>query len=148
MVGARQKSGRVLGLSLIQVDCHELTFDEQLALAGDLSDALGGRALALALVKDETIVFDALQAPGAQRGEVEEVVRKFLSGRKESRYYSSEWDGTVLVVRSADPLARSCGKKDSGQMLPPNLLKCPFSGCGFVTPHQELLTVHVRSHGL
>jgi len=131
---------------LIEIDCRELTVDEQLALAGAISDALAGRALAL--VKDETIVFDSLQAPEPQKLEVEEVVRRFLSGRKESRYYSSEWSGKVLLVHSADPLARSRGKKDSGQMLPPNLLKCPFSGCGFVSPYEELLSVHVRSHGL
>jgi len=126
------------------IDCKELTVDEQLALAGALSDAFEGRVFAL--VKDETIVFDTIHAPGPQKQEVEEIVGRFLSKRKDSSYYSSQWDGSTLVLHSADPLARSRGRKDSGQMLPPNLPKCPF--CGFVTPYQELYDVHFRSHGV
>jgi hypothetical protein len=130
---------------LLQIDCRELTVDEQLALAASLSDSFSGRALAL--VKDETIVFDLFHAPDPQRQEVEAVVSTFISGRKDSKYFSTTWDGPTLIVHSADPLARSHGRKDRGQMLPPNLMKCPFSGCGFVTPYQELYAVHVRSHG-
>jgi len=130
----------------IAIDCKELTVDEQLALAGALSDAFEGRAFAL--VKDETIVFDTLRVPEPQKREVDEVLGRFLAKRKDSSHYSSEWDGSTLVLHSPDPLARARGRKDSGQMLPPNLLKCPFSGCGFVTPYQELYAVHVRSHGL
>ena len=129
----------------VSIDCRELTVDEEIALAAALSDGLEGRAFAL--VKDETIVFDSLQSPEPQKQEVEEVVREFLSKRRDAKHYSCEWAGTALVVHSADPLARSRGRKDSGQMLPPNLLKCPFSGCGFVTPYQELYAVHVRAHG-
>ena len=131
-------------MTTIVIDCKELTVDEQLALAGALSDAFEGRVFAL--VKNETIVFDTINAPGPQKQEVEEIVGRFLSKRKDSSYYSSQWDGSTLVLHSADPLARSRGRKDSGQMLPPNLLKCPF--CSFVTPYQELYDIHFRSHGV
>ncbi len=146
MLALRDKDKPTEPACVIEIVCGELTVDEQLALAGELSDAFEGRVLAL--VKDQAIVFDSLREPQPRRLEIEAVVKKFLSGRKDSQYYSSEWEGSLLIVHSADPLARWRGRKDSGQMLPPNLLKCPFSGCGFVTPYQELYAIHVRSHGL
>ncbi len=124
------------------IDCRELTVDEQLALAGALSDSLEGRAVAL--VKDESIVFDIFRKPEPQRTEVEAVVEKFLSRRRDSRYYSAEWDGVSLVVHSADPLARSRGRRE--HTLPDNLLKCP--SCAFITPYKELYDAHVKTHAL
>ena len=125
--------------------CRELTVDEQLALASAVSEALSGKALAL--IKDDEIVLDTM-SKDVSATEVANVVSKFVSNRKDSQYYAVEPQGDEIIVHSPDPLSRSRGRRDSGQMLPPNLLKCPFSGCGFVTPYQELLTVHVRSHGI
>lgn len=130
---------------MISIDCRELTFDEQLALAGVLSDQLGGRTVAL--VKDASIVFDQISGDPPSAGQLESIVRGFVAKRKDARHYSVEAEGDRIVVHSADPLARSRGRKDTGQLLPPNLLKCPFSGCGFVTPYRELYDIHVRSHG-
>ena len=126
---------------MLEVDCSEMTLDDQLALASAISDGLGGRAVAL--VKDDKLVLDALSSK-VTAGEVAGIVRGFVSKRKDARFYSVEADGGDIVVHTPDPLARSRGRKDTGQLLPDNLQKCPY--CGFVTPYQELYDVHMRSH--
>ena len=128
---------------MIEVDCSEMTLDEQLALASTLTEGLSGRAIAL--VKDSEIVFVPLTRVGS--GEVLAFVKSFVSKRKDAQHYSIEATNDEIVVHTPDPLARSRGRKDTGQLLPDNLLKCPFFGCGFVTPYQELYDIHVRSHG-
>jgi len=127
---------------MITIDCHELTVDEQLALAAAISDGLMGRALAL--VKDTQIVLDPLLNQDPDSSEVATVIRGFLSKRKEAEHYSFETDGERFVVHSADPLARARGRKTMS--LPANVLKCPW--CGFVTQYQEMYTVHVRAHAV
>lgn len=127
---------------MIKVDCSEMTLDDQLALASAISDGLGGRAVAL--VKDDKLVLDTLSNK-VDVGQVASVVRGFTSKRKDARYYSVETDGDEVKVHTPDPLARSRGRKDTGQLLPDNLMKCPY--CPFVTPYEELYNVHVRSHG-
>jgi hypothetical protein len=126
---------------LISIDCHELTVDEQLALAGELTGGLQGRTVAL--VKGEEIVLDEISSERVRPEEVRVVVQAFVSRRKDARHYSVERDSDLIIVHSSDPLARGRGRKE-GQ-LPPNLLKCPF--CSFVTPYQEMYNIHVRSHG-
>jgi hypothetical protein len=126
---------------LLTVNCHELSVDEQLALASALSDEFQGRVIAL--VRDEDIVFDSITGSPPNDAEVERVVRSFIGRRKEAEHYSLTRNGEVLIVHSADPLARARGRRSVG--LPPNLLQCPF--CGFVTPYQEAYDVHLRSHG-
>ncbi len=121
-----------------------MTLDDQLALASAISEGLTGRAFAI--VKDDKIVLDVISS-SVDVAEVINVVRIYISKRKDARLYSVEAEGDDIIVHTPDPLSRSRGRRDSGQMLPPNLLKCPFSGCGFVTPYQELYAVHVRSHG-
>jgi len=127
---------------LIEVDCSEMTVDEQIALASAISDGLAGRAVAL--VKDDKVVLDTLTGKTTP-GDVLTLVRNFVLKRKEARLYSVELTGDTIKVHTPDPLARSRGRKDTGQLLPPNILKCPF--CNFVTPYQELYDIHFRSHG-
>lgn len=127
---------------LIKIDCHELTVDEQLALAGALSDRLAGRAIAL--VKDEEIVFDILDGPEPKQSEVQEIAEQFASRRKDSKYYSAEWEGSRLLVHSADPLARSRGRKEHN--MPDNLYKCP--SCAYMTLYKEMYDAHVKTHAL
>ena len=127
---------------MIEVDCSEMTVDEQIALASAISDGLGGKGMAL--VKDTKIVLDTISGK-VTAGEVLALVRDFAKRRKEPQSYSVVSDGDEIVVHTPDPLARSRGRRDTGQLLPPNLSKCPF--CSFVTPYQELYNVHVRSHG-
>jgi len=127
---------------LIEVDCSEMTVDEQLALASAISDGLAGRAVAL--VKDDKVVLDTLTGKTTPR-DVLTLVRNFVLKRKEARLYSVELTRDTIKVHTPDPLARSRGRKDTGQLLPPNILKCPF--CNFVTPYQELYDIHFRSHG-
>lgn len=128
-------------LRLIEIDCGEMDFDEQLALASAVSDGLDGRGMAL--VKDEKIVIDELSKVSA--GEVASAVRAFVSRRKDPGHYGVAVEGDTIVVHTPDPLSRSRGRKDTGELLPPNLMKCPF--CNFVTPYKELYDVHFRSHG-
>jgi len=119
-----------------------MTVDEQIALASAISDGLGGRAVAL--VKDAKIVLDTISGT-VSAGEILALVRSFVSKRNDAQHYSVELSGDEILVHTPDPLGRSRGRKDTGQLLPPNLLKCPF--CSFVTPYQELYFVHVRAHG-
>jgi len=126
---------------MLELDCHELTLDEQLALASSISDSLAGRALAL--VSDSKIVFDTLSGSTLRPDEVETALRAFISRRKDAALYSVEGNGETLTVHSPDPLARGHGRKE-GQ-LPGNLLMCPF--CPFITQYQETYNIHVRSHG-
>jgi hypothetical protein len=119
-----------------------MTVDEQIALASAISDGLSGRVLAV--IKDTKIVIDTLSGK-ISPGDVIPLVRSFVSKRKDARLYSVELVGEQVLIHSPDPLARSRGRKDTGQLLPPNLLKCPF--CNFVTPYQELYDIHFRSHG-
>ena len=134
-------TGGKTGLRLLEVDCSEMTLDDQLALASAISDGLGGRAVAL--VKDDKLALDTMSSR-VTVGEVAEVVRSFVSKRKDAKYYSVEADGDEVRVHTPDPLSRSRGRKDTGQLLPNNLLKCPY--CAFVTPYQEMYDVHMRSH--
>ncbi len=126
---------------MIEVDCSEMGLDEQLALAAAISDGLGGKGVAL--VRDSKVVIDELSKVTAV--EVAAVVRAFVAKRKDAGRYSVEASGDEISVHTPDPLSRSRGRKDTGELLPPNLLKCPF--CNFVTPYGELYNVHVRSHG-
>lgn len=134
----------MLPLGMPAVDCGEITLDEQLALASAISDKLSGRAVAL--VKDSKLVLDVISGKVTVE-ELRNIVEGFVSRRKEAEHYSVEVVSDVILVHGPDPLARSKGRRDSGQILPGNLMKCPFSGCGFVTPYPELYTIHVRSHG-
>ena len=119
-----------------------MSVDEQIALASAISDGLEGRAVAL--VKDTKIVLDSLSGD-VSTSDIQTLVRGFLLKRKDAQYYSVEVVGDEIIIHTPDPLSRSRGRKDTGQLLPPNLLKCPF--CSFVTPYQELYFVHVRAHG-
>ena len=134
-------TGRKTGLRLLEVDCSEMTLDDQLALASAISDGLGGRAVAL--VKDDKLALDTMSNK-VTAGEVADVVRGFVSKRKDAKYYSVEADGDEIKVHTPDPLSRSRGRQDTGQLLPDNLLKSPY--CAFVSPYQEMYDVHMRSH--
>ena len=126
---------------MLSIVCSELTVDEQIALASAVSDGLSGKGVAL--IKDDLIVLDTMSETVAPQ-EVAELARRFVSKRKDPGLYSVEADGDGIAVHSPAPLARARGRKDTGQLLPENLLKCPY--CAFVTPFQELYDVHVRSH--
>ena len=136
--------------SSFSVDCNELTMDEELALAGEISDSLRGEGIAL--VNGPTIVFDAFSNDGrVDEALVERTVRDFISRRNDHEFYSVEkavdgggGGGTSLIVHSADPVA-AARRRRATEKLPPNLMRCPF--CPFVTPYEELYVIHVRSHG-
>jgi len=119
-----------------------MTLDDQLALASAISEGLSGRALAI--VRDDKIVLDDVSGD-VEPGQVGTLVQTFVSRRKDAQFYSVVSEGGTIFVHTPDPLARSRGRKDTGELLPENLKKCLW--CGFVTPYEELYTIHVRSHG-
>lgn len=125
---------------VISIDCHELTADEKIALASEISDSLEGRALAL--VQLESIVLDNLTGQELGIDAVTPIVQDFISRRKEGPFYSMEVHGQTIVVHSADPVAAS--KRKTEPTLPPNLMQCPY--CSFITQYEEEYTVHLRSH--
>ncbi|MDG7012729.1 MAG: hypothetical protein JRN11_04675 [Nitrososphaerota archaeon] len=127
---------------MIEVECGEMTVDEQLALASAISDGLAGRAVAL--IKGTKVVLDPVSGE-ASTDEVVRIVEGFASRRKDPGEWSVAASGRSIVVHSSDPLSRSRGRRDTGELLPDNLFKCPF--CPFVTPYEELYVVHYRSHG-
>jgi hypothetical protein len=126
---------------MILVDCSELSANEKLALASRLSDELEG--VAVALIKGEDIILDALSDERPDPSAVKDSVTDFVSRRKDAAHYAVEVAGERIVVRSADPVSAIRKKKQN--QLPPNLKPCPF--CGFVTQYDDLLMLHVRLHG-
>ncbi len=123
------------------MDCSELSMDEELALASEISDALEGKWVAV--VKDEKIVFGPVMGGDLDEAVVESRIVNFIGRRKEHEFFSVERKGDTFFVHSADPIAAQEHRAQPG--LPPNVLKCPF--CPFVTPYQEAYVVHTRSHG-
>jgi hypothetical protein len=125
---------------MILVDCSELSADEKLALASQISDTLEG--VAVALVKDNAIVFDQLTAERIDPSAVKDAVAGFISRRKDAEHYSVEVVGERIIVHSADPVSAMSRKTQN--MLPPNLHPCHY--CAFVTEYEEELRVHERTH--
>jgi len=124
---------------VLYVDCSELTSDEKLALAGKVSDTLEG--VAIALVKDDKIVFDVF-GKGLDPDLVKGAVEEFIARRKDGEHYSLEVAGERMIVHSADPVAAM--KKKAQNKLPPNVHLCHY--CPFITEYEEELTVHERTH--
>jgi hypothetical protein len=127
---------------MIVIDCSELSADEKLALAAQISDDMSGSVLAL--VKGRDIVLDALSSEKPELSRVKAVVADFVSRRRDGSNYSMEASGDRIVVHSADPIPAL--RKERQNELPPNLRQCPY--CAFVTEYEELYTVHVRAHGV
>ncbi len=125
---------------MIEVDCSELSADEKLALASEISDSLEGKAIAL--VKMDSIVLDQLTNDKVDIEAMRPIVSDFISRRKVAAHYSFEVNGDTILVHSADPIAASHRKTEN--TLPPNLKQCPY--CSFITQYEVEYTVHMRSH--
>ena len=125
---------------VLTIDCSEISADEKLALASQISDALEGQALAL--TKSDSIVLDMLTDEEVDLGTLQAIVDDFVSRRSDSKYYSVDASDETIVIHSADPIAASRRKTEN--TLPPNLRQCPF--CAFITQYEEEYIVHYRSH--
>jgi hypothetical protein len=127
---------------VILIDCSELSADEKLALASQVSDSLEG--IAVALVKGENIVLDELSdEKKPDLPVVKDIAVDFISRRKGGSVYSVEVVGEQIIVHSTEQVEATTKKKTQNQ-LPTNLHQCPR--CAFVTPYEELLVVHERAH--
>ena len=62
--------------SVVLIDCSELSADEKLALGSQISDRLGGAAIAL--VKSEDIVLDQLSGEKPDPSVVKDAVIHFI----------------------------------------------------------------------
>lgn len=125
---------------MINVDCTELSADDKLALATQISDDLQG--IAIALVRDDSIVLDVFADDPPDISLVKDAVTAFISRRKDADHYSLEVSGEKIRVHSADPI--SAMSKKEQRKLPPNVHLCHY--CPFVTEYQEELTIHERTH--
>lgn len=126
---------------MIEVDCVELSPNEQSALAGAITEVLNGSGIAI--LKGRKIVLDDLSEAPLDEKAVDTAISNFVKRRKGSRYYSIERLGDTILIHSADPVAVKHDRRI--ERLPPNVLKCPF--CSFITPYEEEYVVHYRSHG-
>ena len=127
---------------MLEIECGELSEDEQIALAGEITESMKGKAVAV--LKGREIVLDTIRKGPLDEGVVVDTVSRFVSMRRDSALYSVQRVGERLVIHSPDPI-RARGRV-SAKGLPPNLFKCPF--CHFVSPYEELYVVHYRSHGM
>ncbi|MBI3858717.1 MAG: hypothetical protein HY296_00540 [Thaumarchaeota archaeon] len=125
---------------MIVIDCKEMSTDEEIALASTISDGLEG--VALGLIRNGEIVIDPFPGSEPDYNRVLEIVRGFVSRRKRPEDYGIEEDGETITVHPPVPLPRK--RVRNPQVLPPNLLKCPY--CAFVTPYEEMYVVHTRAH--
>ncbi|MBI3841314.1 MAG: hypothetical protein HY297_05130 [Thaumarchaeota archaeon] len=126
---------------VVTIDCKELTADEKLALAAEISDSTAGKAVAL--VKGSSIAIDDFSGEAQSLERVAGLVADFLARRAKPDLYSFETMGDTIFIHSPDPIAALHGRRQN--QLPDNIKQCPF--CGFVTPYDEEYTVHVRAHG-
>ena len=124
----------------MDIDCSELSTDEELALAELLTGSR--RGLAVALVNDGKIVFDILEGNGLDEGMVLSAVRDFIARRDNARLYSVERAGGSILVHPPDPVASSKMRRPA--TMPPNVYECPF--CGFITPYKEVYETHSVVH--
>ena len=125
-----------------EVDCSELTQEEQLALAGSISDELQGRSLAL--VKDSSIVIDWISGPKLDVAQLVHLVEKFVSKRKDADHYGVERAEDMVVVHSPDPIAAN--RIRTRYRVPPGAYQCP--ACGLILPDEGKYQIHLRTHDL
>jgi hypothetical protein len=125
---------------MLRVDCRDLSNDEKAALAGEISDELDGRAIAL--IKLNSIVFDRLDGSEVTPESILAAVSRFISERTGSVGYSYQLEGDVITVHATIPA--HADKQIDRSQLPPNLMQCPY--CSFITQYQEEYNVHLRAH--
>ena len=125
---------------MLQIDCSELSPDEKLTLASEISDALEGRALAL--VKLDAIVFDQLSDEKVGVDTLQPIVSDFVSREERLAVLRSggergDRDGTFGRPHR--------GSEEEDRVHPAaDLRQCPY--CSFITQYEEEYTVHVRAH--
>lgn len=127
---------------MIEVDCSELTKEEQLALAASISDELHGKSLAL--VNGNSIVIDRISGPKLDAAQLVHLVEKFVSKRKDANQYSVERQEDKVVVHSPDPLAAN--RTRTYYRVPPGAYQCP--ACGLILPDEGRYQIHLRTHDL
>jgi hypothetical protein len=127
---------------MIEVDCSELTQEEQLALAASILDELLGKSLAL--VKGNSIVIDWMSGPKLDVAQLMHFVEKFVSRRKDAKYYGVARQEDKVVVHSPDPTAAN--RTRTNYRLPPGAYQCP--ACGLILPDEGRYQLHLRTHDL
>ncbi|MGD0145577.1 MAG: hypothetical protein ABSB53_01835 [Nitrososphaerales archaeon] len=127
---------------MVEIDCSELTQEEQLALAATISDELQGKSLAL--VKGNSVVIDRISGPKLDVAQLVHLVEKFVSKRKDADLYSVERQEDKVIVHSPDPLAAESTR--THYRVPPGAYQCP--ACGLILPDEGRYQIHLRTHDL
>lgn len=127
---------------MIEVDCSELSQEEQLALAASISDELQGKSLAL--VKGSSIVIDPISGPKLDIAQLVHFVERFVSKRKNVNYYDVERQEDKVVVHSSDPIAAN--RNRTQYRVAPGAYQCP--ACGLILPDEGKYQIHLRTHDL
>jgi hypothetical protein len=127
---------------MLEVDCSELTQEEQLALATSISDELQGKSFAL--VRGNSVVIDWISGPRLDATQMVHLVEEFVSKRKDASYYRVERQKDKVVVHSPDPIAAN--RTRTRHRVPPGVYQCPT--CGLILPDEGKYQIHLRTHDL
>jgi hypothetical protein len=120
---------------MITIECDGIR-DLMVELAAYISE----NVRAVSAIKTSSIVLDPLKENALNANEVSEYVKEFLINKDLSKDFLVEVSGEKIVIVSVSGRKVKVEKMDSG------LLVCPH--CGKVTPYEEEMNVHVRTHYL
>ncbi len=111
-------------------------------MAASISDELQGKSLAL--VKGNSIVIDRISGQKLGVAQLVHLVEKFVSKRKDAKYYGVERQEDRIVVHSPDPIAAN--RTRTHYRVPPGAYQCP--ACGLILPDEGRYQSHLRTHDL
>ncbi|MGH9877489.1 MAG: C2H2-type zinc finger protein [Nitrososphaerales archaeon] len=120
---------------MISIECDGLR-----DLMAELAAYISENVHAVSAIKTSSIVLDPLTKNGLDANEVGVHVEAFLARKDLSNDFLVEVSGEKITIVSVSGRKVKVEKIDSG------LLVCPH--CGKVTPYEEEMNIHVRTHYL
>ena len=120
---------------MITIECDGIR-DLMVELAAYISE----NVRAVSAIKTSSIVLDPLKKNTLDANKVGEYVKEFLNNKDLSNDFRVQVSGEKITIVSVSGRKVKVEKVDSG------LLVCPH--CGKVTPYEEEMNVHVRTHYL
>jgi len=109
-------------------------------LMADLAAYISENVPAVSAIKTSSIVLDPLTENALDANEVSVHVKEFLNRKELSKDFLVKVSGEKITIVSVSGREVKVEKKETG------LLVCPH--CGKVTPYEEEMNVHVRTHYL
>lgn len=120
---------------MISIECDGIR-----DLMPELAAYISENVHVVSAIKTSSIVLDPLKENVLDANEVSEHVKAFLVRKDLSKDFVVEVFGEKITIVSVSGRKVKVEKMDSG------LLVCPH--CGKITPYEEEMNVHVRSHYL